>query len=59
MPSLAFQALRAEYDLKKAPLFKSRFQIVTGQGGEDADGVPGFWLQVRVGRVAHAQTLCS
>ena len=32
--------LREEYDKKKSPFYKQRFEIVNGEGG----GVPNFWL---------------
>lgn len=36
------QALKDEYEKKKAPLFKQRFDIVKPKEGEE--GVPSFWL---------------
>ena len=36
------QALRDEYEKKKAPHFKERFQIVS----DPSAGIPSFWLQV-------------
>lgn len=37
--------LREEYDAKKAPHYKARFEVVAG-ANTDEEGVPGFWLQV-------------
>ena len=37
------QALRTEYETKKAPLFKQRFNVVQGTPGQP--GVPNFWLR--------------